>query len=433
MTDDMQKCLCQYCGTWNLITNKQCTACGATLSNSSNDNSDEEIKHFKQANTKSVSDSSSLNNTPLPAPPSTPHWKQVLSVLLIICSVLVIATVVRLFASATTQEEKVPTESLYSTDGNSKISEDTAVSEIAESSIDEDTDGRVYTAPALRLTSFGGETSGNELIVHSNVHDNYNNEYDTGLGGSVHDVENCTEYLVGDQYKYFSFRVVLNYDRRTDYHPNTCVRVYADGSQIYVSPLVHNGFKPEDVTLNISGVERLKVGICGRVDIRVVDPVLHNDEGYEQYSTMVPYTNKQSKDSVPLSYLEYWNGSSAEGGLQYITTTIYDDSSGKMYDAGYAGTHENQDNWVEYDITDCGFKKISGTIIMNANPEGVDVATPIVAIYDSPSMTQLYRSNPIMKGSSRQHFEVNLENSSQFRLQISGKYNIRLVDCNLSK
>ena len=70
---------------------------------------------------------------------------------------------------------------------------------------------------------------------------------------------------------------------------------------------------------------------------------------------------------------------------------------------------------------------------MNANPEGVDVATPVVAIYDSPSMTQLYKSDPVMNGSGRQHFEVNLENSSQFRLQISGKYNIRLVDCNLSK
>ena len=238
--------------------------------------------------------------------------------------------------------------------------------------------------------------------------------------------------MIGDQYKYFSFRVVLNYERRTDYHPDTYVRVYADGSQVYKSKIVRSGFKPEDVTLDVRGVEKLKIGICGWGDIRVVDPVLHNDEGYEQYSTMVPYSNKQDLDRVPLSYLEYWNGSSAEGGLRYITTTIRDES-GNIYGTGYCGTHEDQDNWVEYDISDCGFKKLTGTVIMNAEPGGVDTVTPVVAVYEGTWLRELYKSEPVTKGTSIQHFEVSLKNAPQFRLQISGRYNIRLVDCYISK
>ena len=195
---------------------------------------------------------------------------------------------------------------------------------------------------------------------------------------------------------------------------------------------MRSGFKPTDVTLDMRGVEKLQVGICGSGDIRIVDAVLHNDEGFEQYSTMIPYTNKTDLSSVSLSHLQYWNGSSAEGGLRYISGTIKD-STGQLYDGAFAGTHENQDNWVEYDITDCGFKKLCGTIIMNTDSGGADTVTPIVAVYNGPWLEQLYKSEPVTNGSRNQYFEVDLKNSTQFRLQISGKYNIRLVNCYLYK
>ena len=173
------------------------------------------------------------------------------------------------------------------------------------------------------------------MKIHSHVHDNYNNEYSEGLGGTNSNVENITEYLIGNQYRYFSFRVVLNYERRTDYHKDTYVRIYADGNKIYQSEIVRSGFKPTDVTLDMRCVEKLQVGICGSGDIRIVDAVLHNDEGFEQYSTMIPYTNKTDLSSVSLSHLQYWNGSSAEGGLRYISGTIKD-STGQLYDGTFA-------------------------------------------------------------------------------------------------
>ena len=410
MKENMQGRYCPYCSAWNSITNRQCSVCGEDLPEVPM-GSDDEPWHV-------VPDDPTDSDTPIipvvPVKPD-PRPKYLVAAILAVCCILVVSAVGWLIYKITVKPPTPPTP----TPENSTPSE-------TSTGVDE----HEYTAPALLLTSFGGETTGDELVIHTDVHDNYNNKYDSGLGGTRSSVENTTEYLIGDQYKYF--RVVLNYERRTDYHPDTYVRVYADGSQVYKSKIVRSGFKPEDVTLDVRGVEKLKIGICGWGDIRVVDPVLHNDEGYEQYSTMVPYSNKQDLDRVPLSYLEYWNGSSAEGGLRYITTTIRDES-GNIYGTGYCGTHEDQDNWVEYDISDCGFKKLTGTVIMNAEPGGVDTVTPVVAVYEGTWLRELYKSEPVTKGTSIQHFEVSLENAPQFRLQISGRYNIRLVDCYVSK
>ena len=394
MKENMQGRFCPYCGEWNSFANKQCKACGLEIPNTSH--------------------GSTSGGNRLP-------------VVLLVCCVLVLAVgALGYYISSVIGPSTDPVSGAESDSSSGNA----VVTEIPQVSPDAKDVG--YTAPPIPLTSFGGETAGNQLKIHSHVHDNYNNEYSEGLGGTNSNVENITEYLIGNQYRYFSFRVVLNYERRTDYHKDTYVRIYADGNKIYQSEIVRSGFKPTDVTLDMRGVEKLQVGICGSGDIRIVDAVLHNDEGFEQYSTMIPYTNKTDLSSVSLSHLQYWNGSSAEGGLRYISGTIKD-STGQLYDGAFAGTHENQDNWVEYDITDCGFKKLCGTIIMNTDSGGADTVTPIVAVYNGPWLEQLYKSEPVTNGSRNQYFEVDLKNSTQFRLQISGKYNIRLVNCYLYK
>lgn len=435
MTEDIQGIYCPHCSAWNSITNKHCAVCGEDLPQVPESSDDgtwrivpDDIDIYPIEPEQPI-----IPEIPNGPDRSGPRSKFLVPAILAFCCILVISAAGLLILKIISVNTPTGTSGGYSeTSVSVSTSESSVLPETAETSPDSKADEHEYTAPALLLTSFGGETTGDELVIHTDVRDNYNNKYDSGLGGTRSSVENITEYLIGDQYKYFSFRVVLNYERRTDYHPDTYVRVYADGSQVYKSKIVRSGFKPEDVTLDVRGVEKLKIGICGWGDIRVVDPVLHNDEGYEQYSTMVPYSNKQDLDRVPLSYLEYWNGSSAEGGLRYITTTIRDESE-NIYGTGYCGTHEDQDNWVEYDISDCGFKKLTGTVIMNAEPGGVDTVTPVVAVYEGAWLRELYKSEPVTKGTSIQHFEVSLKNAPQFRLQISGRYNIRLVDCYISK
>lgn len=424
VTEKIQGYYCQYCGKWNSYLDKKCTFCGADYTPDTN------------------------NETPFWNDVDPPRKKSILPAILIACLITALATIAggyiitknssgedpeyaqedpAAFAAEATAETTAETMSEASTETTVE-----STNETAQVSAESKEDAHEYTAHSLRLTSFGGETSGDELAIYSPVYDNYKNEYDAGLGGTRSGVENVTEYLIGDQYKYLSFRIVLNYERRTDYHPDTYVRIYADGSQIYKSKLVANGFKPEDVTLDIRGVEKIKVGICGNADIRIVDAVLHNNEGYEQYSTMMPYTNKRNSDSVPLIDLEYWKGSSAEGGLRYLPATR-PDSQGNQYTGSFAGTHPDQDNWVEYDITDCGYTKLTGTIIMNMNPAGKDEITPVLIIYDANTQEQLYKSDPVLPGSKNQHIDVNLQNTTKFKLQISGKYNVRLVDCYLTK
>ena len=434
MKENMQGCYCPYCSAWNSITNRQCSVCGEDLPEVPMGSDDEPWHVVPDGPTDP--DPHIIPDIHDVTVRTDRRPKFIVAAILAFCCILVVSAAGWLIykITVTPPPSTPPTPTPVITPSPEITAEPTPGSSTPSETPTPDTkvDEHEYTAPALLLTSFGGETTGDELVIHTDVHDNYNNKYDSGLGGTRSSVENITEYLIGDQYKYFSFRVVLNYERRTDYHPDTYVRVYADGSQVYKSKIVRSGFKPEDVTLDVRGVEKLKIGICGWGDIRVVDPVLHNDEGYKQYSTMVPYSNKQDLDRVPLSYLEYWNGSSAEGGLRYITTTIRDES-GNIYGTGYCGTHEDQDNWVEYDISDCGFKKLTGTIIMNAEPGGVDTVTPVVAVYEGAWLRELYKSEPVTKGTSIQHFEVSLKNAPQFRLQISGRYNIRLVDCYISK
>lgn len=422
MAKRTQGYFCPYCGNWNSITSRRCEACGEEMPNAPLDNPGGGTTGSRGPDSEPTIIESILGLF------TGGNRFRALAVLTV-CCVAALAAVVGVYISSSRKTEPIVPEPVNESSASSEPAAEPAASQISNNT---EGDEHEYTAPALRLTSFGGETTGNQLIVHNHVHDNYYNEYEAGLGGVTTNVENVTEYLIGDQYRYLSFRVVLNYDKRTDYHPDTNVRVYADGAQIYESEDVHSGFKPTDVTLDIRGVERLAVGICGYGDIRVVDAVLHNDEGYEQYSTMVPYTNKQDFDQVPLSYLKFWNGSSAELGLEYIPGTIQD-RYGHIYDGAFAGTHEDQDNWVEYDITDCGFTKLTGTIIMNTEPGGTDEVTPIVAIYNGPWLEQLYRSDPVTNETGTQRFEVSLKNSKQFRVQISGRHNVRLVDCYLSK
>lgn len=447
---------CPYCGARNKITSVKCVVCGETLIDNSIE-IDRDRTWRLDDNDKDLGKNISGGNIGGSEPPG-PSFpvKPVLIAVVIACVIflVVLALIHFVFSdkgNTGSDEESVPVWSESYVDSSKENSSEDSVSEdsdledsaseesvLEESTIESEEHEEsaeeidTYTAHSLRLTSFGGETTGNELVVQSDVRDNYSNKYEAGLGGSNTNVENWTEYLIGNQYKYFSFRIVLNYDRRTDVHKDTYVFVYADGKRIYQSDLVRSGYQPTDVTLDVKGVERLRIGICGKGDIRVVDPILHNDEGFEQYSTMIPYSNKQDMDRVPLSYLEYWNGSSAEGGLKYDSGMIVD-NTGKKYDGAFYGTHKDQDNWVSYDITDCGFTKFSGTIIMNPNPDGLDVVSPVVVIYENAWKNELYRSEPVKAGSTAQHFEVSLQNTTDLRLQISGEYNVRVVDCYLSK
>lgn len=420
--EDFEARFCPYCGTKNSITNGQCNVCGGKVQIDDPwilDGGEEDDSSIYIVPEDPPVD-------PLVYPPVDPHpyWKFLIVGVCSLCAVLLMFFIVIKMISGRDSGEN-------SGGGNGSDTnwENHTVSELIDS--DTEDDGK-YTASHIRLTEFGGETTGNELIIHENVHDNYNNSYAAGLGGERSGVENCTEYFIGGQYKYLSFRVVLSYERRTDVHPDTYLRIYADGSQIYKSEHVRSGFKPEDVTLDIRGAEKIKVGICGQGDIRVVDPVFHNEKDAKQFSTMVSYSNQQDADRVPLSYLEYWNGSSAEGGLRYISGIIKD-STGKMYDGAFAGTHEDSGNWVEYDIEDCGFKKLTGTIILNPDPGGIDSTTPVVVISENPWRLELYRSEPVTKDTTVQHFEVSLKNTKQLVLQIGGKYDVRVVDCYLSK
>lgn len=80
----------------------------------------------------------------------------------------------------------------------------------------------------------------------------------------------------------------------------------------------------QDIQLDVSGVEWLRIQIRGCNDIRLVDAGLSNEDDPEYFSTMVRYSIERDYSPVDISELDFCNGSSAMGGLQILKGQVVD-------------------------------------------------------------------------------------------------------------
>lgn len=332
---------------------------------------------------------------------------------------------------SSTQENNDPEDSKTVNDNESSEGTESITEPAADP-----TEAPSLAAPQF-LTEFDGEikTDNPELCLVSlsgRIRDNYGNYYSNAIGGKTTEADNATSYRLAGKYKWFFGRVILNYERRTDYHDNTFLYIYGDGRELYKSKQVRNGVELQDIKLDVSGVEWLRIQIRGCNDIRLVDAGLSNEDDPEYFSTMVKYSNERGYSPVDISELDFCNGSSAMGGLQILKGQVTD-NYGNTYSGALAGTDAGAKNWVIYDIDGCGYKTISGRVILNSEYRDVQSGDTYMRIYTDDSSQAVYTSKLVTKGMVPEDFSVDISGVSKLKIEIQGCNYIRLVNCQLSK
>lgn len=122
---------------------------------------------------------------------------------------------------------------------------------------------------------FNASDSDGGFIAYDSVKDNYGNIYANGLGGNYSGSEHFEEYALNSSYTEMNGRVVLDYDARTQTSDDVYLWIYADGNLVYQSQPVTAGCDPQDFTIDLTGVNKLKVVIRGRNMLRLVDCILY--------------------------------------------------------------------------------------------------------------------------------------------------------------
>lgn len=103
------------------------------------------------------------------------------------------------------------------------------------------------------------------------VIDNQGQTYDNGIGGSDGHGMTFQEYTLNGEFTEIIGRVVLNYKLREKESLYMKLFIYGDGKLLFRSQPVSAGCEPQDFSVDISGVEVLRLEIIGKDMLRLVD------------------------------------------------------------------------------------------------------------------------------------------------------------------
>ena len=112
------------------------------------------------------------------------------------------------------------------------------------------------------------------FFYYSSGRDNQGNSYDNAIGGCIADTDNWVDYPLNGDFKTFSGTVYLNYDFRNETAQHVKLTVYGDGKLLYTSPVITKGLEPQSFSLDVSGVETLRLVIYGNDYLRLSDSLL---------------------------------------------------------------------------------------------------------------------------------------------------------------
>lgn len=376
--------------------------------------------------------------TQLPGPAISPGAK--LAIGAFIAAIVIIAGVVvwkkehnkhmLMIASESTEDKSDEGDGVPNDADNKEVSE-------VDAQKAEDTVAESIVAEPQLLINFNGEIRYDDqekrlVNIEGTIRDNYGNYYTNGIGGQMTNVDNSSEFRLAGKYKWFFGRVVLAFDFRTDYHEDTFLYIYGDGRELYKSKQVRNGVELQDIQLDVTGIDWLRIQIRGCNDIRLVDAGVSNVNDSRQFSTMIKYTNRREYSPVAINELEFYNGSSANKGINILTDTVRD-NYGNTYTGGLAGMNSGVPNWVIYDISDCGYTRISGRVVLNAEFSQAQSTDTFVKIYTDGSNTPTYTSSLVTMGMKPEDFSVDISDASDLKIEIQGSNYIRVVNCQLSR
>lgn len=276
---------------------------------------------------------------------------------------------------------------------------------------------RLMDLPASMI--FPGEP---KLVNFKIVRDNTGMEYKNGIGGSGSN--SYTDCHINGKYARMEGAFVLNFDSR-EITDEPVAEIYGDGDLLFRSKPVTIGVLPQYFSLDIRGIQNIKICIDGKNAIRLVDCVFsENPEIYGDYSTAVRRTFESEKGSLYIANLKWSHSSFDLGGI--VTYTDVYDNHGNYYPVALGGYETDRENWNEYDLNG-EYDYLSGTVFLDEKSYNKESDVTRVSFYGDEKL--LFTSDLITEGVPPQYFLVKLSGVRKLKVVIYGANLARLGDC----
>ena len=254
------------------------------------------------------------------------------------------------------------------------------------------------------------------------VRDNTGMRYKNGIRGTGSNSYNI--YYLQGQYAKLEGKFVLNFSNRGNV-AKPRAEIYGDGRLLYESPEITAGILPQEFSLDVSGVQVLRICIDGENYIRLVDCVLSRDPVIQgNYSTAFSIKYSTSPDEIYLADLDRTNASNSFGGL--VTYSNISDNQGTVYNCGIGGYYADVSNWNEYELNG-RFSGISGWVFLNSEAAENTSEDIYVEIYADDRC--IFRSELITAGMAPQYFELDIQDVRSIKVSVDGANLARIGDC----
>lgn len=281
-------------------------------------------------------------------------------------------------------------DSFYAEDESSEPSweEETGESEAMSDLTDNENEGsRIYAEKDLLLSLCPTITPKNASMTvgdYGPTKDNTGVSYKSGLGGTQPNIDNTIDYVLDGQYRRLTGRVVLNFDSRATTHQDldSYLYIYCDGRLARKYGPVLRGFLPEDIDLDVTGVQQVRLVIHGKNYIRLVDANLSGDLDGKIYSTakaakapasrlladFVWFSSNYHDENESTESWKDWDHPLQKGAM--VFENYASSAEGGFFDGPVMRgvkvdtTHGEEDNWNEYYLNGA-YSKFSFTVFLN--------------------------------------------------------------------
>lgn len=311
----------------------------------------------------------------------------------------------------------------------SENNEQGGVESVGEEMKDSDSEGDIQgEVEALESISFlrGSDRVG--LAMKRNVIDNFGNTYPLGYRGRANRDENWSEYLLSKNFKKMTGRVVLMNEFKIEEPETSYICIYGDDKLLFESESVTKGCSPQDFSIDISDVVKLKISVSGKPYACLVDTYLYKSAGEDTVTKRKDY---EFGDQIYIGDA-YWYDTSQvfmekTGFVQYDSVR---DNKGVHYEKGIGGRVNLEDNWCLYRLNS-QMSEMTGKIVLNAEVADDSFYPSYVKIFCDGEI--VFQSEPVKTGYDGEVFNIDLSGVKDLKVSIDKRDQIRIVDCYLTK
>lgn len=269
------------------------------------------------------------------------------------------------------------------------------------------------------LTAYNSFQSDGKLQLASNIQDNLGNTYLDGYSISLYNStdKHWIEYKIGGAYAVLTGTAFITLKYRSS-DREAMFSVYGDGRLLYQSNTITGGVEPQDFTVDVSGVDKL------RIEFRCLSQ--WSKTCYYGLGNMLLYKYSQSPQaSLAKNQTSFVNQSDIPVELSGLTSfqskekmkviANMEDNLGNTYlDCYRASMYSSSDEaWIEYKI-DNAYSVLTGTVFIDFKYRSSE-REAVFSVYGDGAL--LYQSDTITSGVEPQDFVVDVSGVDKLRIE----------------